>query len=58
MLQALKGAVYTAAVGQLLGYEVFPNVDAERFDLIQAINLQTMQTKWNNSVVACKPILL
>lgn len=39
VLQALKGAVYTAAVGQLLGYEVFPNVDAERFDLIQAINL-------------------
>ena len=39
VFQALKGAVYTAAVGQLLGYEVFPNVDAERFDLIQAINL-------------------
>ena len=40
VLQALKGAVYTAAVGELLGYEVFPKVDAERYDLIQAINLK------------------
>lgn len=39
VLQALKGAVYTAAVGSLLGYEVFPQVDAPRYDLIQAINL-------------------
>ena len=39
VLQALKGAVYTAAVGTLLGYEVFPKVDSPRFDLIQAINL-------------------
>lgn len=39
VLQALKGAVYTAAVGTLLGYEVFPKVDANRYDLIQAINL-------------------
>lgn len=39
VLQALKGAVYTAAVGTLLGYEVFPKVDSNRFDLIQAVNL-------------------
>ena len=39
VLLALKGAVYTAAVGTLLGYEVFPKVDSPRFDLIQAINL-------------------
>ncbi len=39
VLQALKGAVYTAAVGQLLGYDVFPAVDADRHDLIQALNL-------------------
>lgn len=39
VLQALKGAIYTAAVGTLLGYEVFPHVDADRYDLIQAINL-------------------
>lgn len=39
VLQALKGAVYTAAVGELLGYEVFPKVNAKRYDLIQAINL-------------------
>ncbi|MDY3974334.1 methionine gamma-lyase family protein [uncultured Veillonella sp.] len=39
VLQALKGAVYTASVGTLLGYEVFPKVDSNRFDLIQAVNL-------------------
>lgn len=39
VLQALKGAVYTAAVSTLLGYEVFPKVDSSRYDLIQAINL-------------------
>lgn len=38
VLQALKGAVYTAAVAQLLGYESMPAVDADRYDLIQAIN--------------------
>ncbi len=41
VLQALKGAVYTAAVGTLLGYEVFPQVDEDRYDLIQAINLHS-----------------
>ena len=39
VLQALKGAVYTAAVAQLLGYESMPAVDADRYDLIQAIDL-------------------
>lgn len=39
VLQALKGAVYTAAIAQLLGYESMPAVDADRYDLIQAINL-------------------
>ena len=39
VLQALKGAVYTAAVAQLLGYESVPAVDADRYDFIQAINL-------------------
>ena len=39
VLQALKWAVYTAAVAQLLGYESMPAVDADRYDLIQAINL-------------------
>ncbi|KAF1683021.1 methionine gamma-lyase family protein [Veillonella sp. R32] len=43
VLQALKGAVYTAAVGTLLGYEVFPKVDSPRFDLIQAINLHNAE---------------
>lgn len=39
VLQALKGAVFTAAVAQELGYDVFPTVDGNRYDLIQAINL-------------------
>lgn len=41
VLQALKGAVFTAAVAKELGYEVFPAVDAKRYDLIQAINLNS-----------------
>lgn len=41
VLQAIKGALYTAAVGSLLGYEVFPRVEEERHDLIQAINLHS-----------------
>lgn len=49
VLQALKGAVYTAAVGELLGYDVFPKVNADRYDLIQAINLK-MGKKWSISV--------
>lgn len=41
VLQALKGAVFTAAVAQQLGYEVFPKVDDARYDLIQAIHLHS-----------------
>lgn len=43
VLQALKGAVYTAAVAHLLGYESMPAVDADRYDLIQAINLSNAE---------------
>ncbi len=39
VLQALKGAAFTAAVMKRLGYDVFPAVDADRYDLIQAVNL-------------------
>lgn len=41
VLQALKGAIFTAAVGKRLGYDVFPQVESPRFDLIQAINLKS-----------------
>lgn len=43
VLQALKGAVYTAAVAHLLGYEVFPSIEESRYDLIQAINLHNAE---------------
>ena len=43
VLQALKGAVYTAAVAKLLGYESMPAVDADRYDLIQAVNLSNAE---------------
>lgn len=36
---ALKSAILTAEVMTRLGYEVFPKVDAERDDIIQAIRL-------------------
>lgn len=41
--QALKGAAFTASVAKQLGYEVFPEVNAKRYDLIQAINLNNAQ---------------
>lgn len=37
--EALKGAVFTAALYQELGYDVCPNWDEKRSDLIQAIRL-------------------
>lgn len=37
--QALKGAAFTASVAKQMGYEVFPDVNAKRYDLIQAITL-------------------
>ncbi len=37
--QALKGAVYTAAIFSLLGYDVSPNWNSKRSDIIQAIKL-------------------
>ena len=41
--QALKGAVFTSVVSTLLGYEVFPTVDEERYDLIQAVRLHSAE---------------
>lgn len=43
VLQALKGAAFTAAIGELMGYEVFPKPLADRYDLIQAINLNNAE---------------
>ncbi|MEI7884354.1 MAG: methionine gamma-lyase family protein [Clostridia bacterium] len=37
--QALRGAIYTAAIFSLLGYDVSPSWDAKRSDIIQAIKL-------------------
>ena len=37
VMQALKGAIFAAAVFAKLGYEVYPQVDAPRSDIIQAI---------------------
>ncbi len=38
--EALKTAVYTAALFQLLGYEVTPSYDEYRADIIQAVKLR------------------
>ena len=39
--EALKTAVYTAALFELLGYEVSPKADAVRADIVQIVKLQT-----------------
>ncbi len=38
---AKKGALFAAALYESLGFEVFPSAKAERFDIIQAINMKT-----------------
>lgn len=38
--QALKTAVFTSALLELMGYEVFPHMDAERFDIIQSVDFR------------------
>lgn len=40
---ALKTAVFTASLFGLLGYEVYPNYDEHRTDIIQAVKLGTEQ---------------
>lgn len=49
---ALKGAIFAANVYQDLGYDVHPNRDDKRYDIVQSINLKNKK-----SVVAfCKAI--
>jgi len=40
---ALKGAIYAANVYEQLGYQVLPNGSEERFDIIQAITLNSAE---------------
>ena len=41
--QALKGAIFTAALFNLLGYKVTPGFDEARHDIIQAIELKSAE---------------
>lgn len=43
VMQAIKGAIFTAAVFNGLGYEVYPSAEAERSDIIQAITFYDEQ---------------
>jgi cystathionine beta-lyase family protein involved in aluminum resistance len=40
---ALKGAIYAANIYQRLGYTVLPNKDEERYDIIQAVTLNSAE---------------
>ncbi len=40
---AVKGAVFTAGVFEKLGYKTFPKKDDERYDIVQAINLDAKE---------------
>ncbi len=41
--QALKGSIFAAGVFENLGYKVFPKFDEPRFDIIQAIDLESKE---------------
>lgn len=49
---ALKGAVFAAALFEKLGFEVMPTKDEVRSDIIQAINMQTPE----NVIAFCQGI--
>lgn len=49
---ALKGAVFAAALFEKLGFEVMPTKDEMRSDIIQAINMQTPE----NVIAFCQGI--
>ena len=49
---ALKGAVFAAAVFETLGFEVMPTKDEMRHDIIQAINMRTPE----NVIAFCQGI--
>lgn len=38
---ALKGAIFTSNVFERLGYTTYPNADEERYDIVQAINMES-----------------
>jgi cystathionine beta-lyase family protein involved in aluminum resistance len=40
---ALKGAIYAANIYQRLGYTVLPNKDEDRYDIIQAVTLNSAE---------------
>ncbi len=41
VVEALKGAIFTAAVMKLMGYQVFPQMEDNRLDLIQSVQLHS-----------------
>ncbi len=41
VLSALKGAIFAANIYEKFGFSCFPNATEERYDIIQAINLNT-----------------
>jgi cystathionine beta-lyase family protein involved in aluminum resistance len=56
--QALKGAVFTAALLESLGFETFPKWDEDRTDLIQAVNFHDpgKMTAFCQAVQASSPV--
>ncbi|PKM50666.1 MAG: hypothetical protein CVV02_10300 [Firmicutes bacterium HGW-Firmicutes-7] len=38
---ALKGAIFTASVFERLGYKAFPNATEDRYDIVQAVNMES-----------------
>lgn len=49
---ALKGAIFAAAIYEKLGFEVMPKASESRYDIIQAINMKTSE----NVIAFCEGI--
>ncbi len=45
--EALKTAVFTASVFEIMGYEVFPKSDDERYDIVQSVVLRSREALIN-----------
>ncbi|MDF2486251.1 MAG: ynbB, partial [Herbinix sp.] len=55
---ALKGAIYAANVYEQMGYEVLPNGSEDRYDIIQAITLNSAEAviAFCNGIQAAAPV--
>ena len=56
--EALKTAVFASSLFEILGFEVYPKFDEERFDIVQSIKLNTPDALVNfcKGIQKCSPV--